>query len=52
MAKAAFFSIFQTLSEKSVEHGSKPQETYETFALKFGNFWKMQTGTRIFMHFL
>ena len=49
-AKAAFFSVFQVLSEKSVEHGSKPQKIYETFAPKFGKFEKSQ-NVDIFWHF-
>ena len=45
-AKAAFFSIFQALSEKSVQNDWKPQKTWENFAPKFGKFgksWKFLT---------
>ena len=53
-AKAAFFSIFHALSEKSVENAWKPQKTWETFAPKFGNFekkWKFLMYFGILVHF-
>ena len=40
--KAAFFSIFRDLSEKSAENASKAQNLHKTFAPKFGNFGKMR----------